>query len=153
MRQYKAALNPLLSANYGNTHDQITRIAAYQEFRTLFGAWVQAEIDHASAKSKLKTSAIPADRDNSWAERYAYALCSALDFQRTWGQESEISAIAGSILHHVAEWSDEIRASPLPMPRELATRDIAEEISEISMELHFSICEEVGILAIDHSVE
>jgi hypothetical protein len=145
MRQYKANLNPLLSGGLGDWRGQAALLAAYQEFRARFAEWVSTEIQFAAAKSRRATPVEELEGLRSRSgERFAWACGAALDFQSTWNG-SEASDLVGEIFYHVAGWSDEIRNAQFPLPKEMAQRDIAEEISEASAELHLKICEELSM--------
>ncbi|MFI6706287.1 HNH endonuclease [Nonomuraea sp. NPDC050478] len=152
MRQYKVNLNPLLSSTFGAAADCVSLIAAYQDFRTAFGIWVRGELEFAAAKARVRSAAANiAVQDQLDSGPFADALCALLDFQAAWGREAEVSEIAGAILMHFAEWSDDVRAALCPMPVELAHRDITEELAEVSSRLHLMVCEEAGILASEES--
>ncbi|MGW9412314.1 hypothetical protein [Streptomyces diastaticus] len=145
MRQYKANLNPLLSVGLRNRGRQAALLAAYQELRARFTEWVPAEVEHAAAKSHRSSSTKElADLKSKAIEKCSWAMCAVLDFQSTW-KHSEASSLAGSIFYHVAEWSDDVQDAKLPLPKEIKQRDIAEEISEASAELHLMVCEELSM--------
>ncbi|MFI9848391.1 HNH endonuclease [Nonomuraea sp. NPDC051941] len=152
VRQYKVNLNPLLSSTFGAAADCISLIAAYQGFRTAFGAWVRGELEYAAAKARVRSiAADPTAQGKPDGGPFADALCALLDFQSAWGRDAEVSEVAGAILMHVAEWSDEVRGAPCPVPEALACRDITEELAEVSSRLHLLVCEEAGILASEES--
>ncbi|MGW3148737.1 hypothetical protein ACWDG1_29505 [Streptomyces sp. NPDC001177] len=145
MRQYKANLNPLLSVGLRDRGGQAALLAAYQELRARFAEWVPAEIEHAAAKSRRSSSTKEvADLRSKSVDKFSWAMCAVLDFQSAW-KHSEASGLAGSIFYHVAEWSDEVHEAKLPLPKEIRQRDIAEEISESSAELHLMVCEELSM--------
>ncbi|MFE5158110.1 HNH endonuclease [Streptomyces sp. NPDC056697] len=145
MRQYKANLNPLLSVGLRNREGQAALLAAYQELRARFADWVPAEVQHAAAKSRRSSSLKEvADLRSQSVHKFSWAMCAVLDFQSAW-KDSEASDLAGSILYHVAGWSDEVHDAPFPLPKETRQRDIAEEISEASTELHLMVCEELSM--------
>ena len=77
-------------------------------------------------------------------DKLAWAIGAVADFQSTWG-ESEVSDLAGSIFYHVADWCDEVESAPFPLPKDLKRRDILEEISEASADLHLKVCEELSM--------
>ncbi|WP_431044653.1 HNH endonuclease [Streptomyces sp. P1-3] len=146
MRQYKANLNPLLSLEVDGKGDQVRRIAAYQDFRAQFGAWVRSLQEFGAVKSKRKATPEDAERARHvTADTFASALISALDFQNRW-KGTRADDIANAIFYHVADWADELSASEFPAPRSLGRRDIADEISEASIDLHLAVCVDVGIL-------
>ncbi|MGW1789715.1 HNH endonuclease [Streptomyces tubercidicus] len=146
MRQYKANLNPLLSLSIGEKGDQMKRIAAYQDFRVKLGAWARSTQELALAKSRRRsTVAEIASIKRDGDERFADALISALDFQSSW-EETWADEIAGAIFYHVANWFDEVAGCEHPAPRKVTMRDIADELSEASNDLHLAVCEEIGIL-------
>jgi hypothetical protein len=152
VRQYKVNLNPLLSSTFGAAADYISLIAAYQGFRTAFGVWVRGEFKYAAAKARVRSIAANVTAQGELdGGPFADALCALLDFQMAWGRDTKVSEIAGAILMHVAEWSDEVRAAPCPVPEALARRDITEELAEVSSRLHLLVCEEAGILASEES--
>lgn len=147
MRHYKANLNPLLSLGVNEIGDQIARIAAYQDFRVKFGAWVRTLQEFGAVQSKWK--ATPEDVESTrhaTADTFAGALISALDFQSRW-KDTQADDIARAIFYHVVDWADELNSAEFPAPRSIGRRDIADEISEASADLHLAICEEVGILS------
>ncbi|WP_436757759.1 HNH endonuclease [Streptosporangium sp. V21-05] len=145
MRQYKANLNPLLF-NFGGRSDQIALASSYQEFRANFAAWVFSTQALGAAKAKANSSAEKiAELRRESIERFADAMVSSISFKLVW-ENTKVPEIAGTIICHVADWSDEIFESPCPSFVELTERDISEELSEISSELHLSVCEEIGIL-------
>jgi hypothetical protein len=149
MRQYKANLNPLLSLGINEKGDQISRIAAYQDFRIKFGAWVRSLQEFGAVKSKRKaTSEKVESARHATADTFAGALISALDFQSHW-KDTRADDIARAIFWHVIDWADDLRGAEFPAPRSLGKRDIADEISEASTDLHLAVCEEVGILGTD----
>ncbi|MFF2144447.1 HNH endonuclease [Kitasatospora sp. NPDC058190] len=144
MRQYKANLNPLLIAASVGKPEQIGLLAAYQEFRVRFSSWITSELEHAAMKRKRRSSPEMVEEIRLKSiDCFAWALGATLDFQRAW-ENSDASGLAGAIFFHVAEWSDDLAESPLPLPKKIAQRDIMEEISEASAELHLAVCEAVG---------
>ncbi|MFF4465265.1 hypothetical protein ACFY13_37990 [Streptomyces mirabilis] len=145
MRQYKANLNPLLSGGLGNRNGQAALLAAYQEFRAMFAEWVSAETQYAATKSRKSSSPKEIEDLRSLSvNKFAWAIGAVADFQSAWG-ESEVSDLAGAIFYHVADWCDEVGNAQFPIPKELAQRGIAEEISESSAELHLMVCEELSM--------
>lgn len=111
----------------------------------MFAEWVSAETQHAAAKSR-KSSSLKKIEDlrSRSVNKFAWAVGAVADFQSAWG-ESDVSDLAGAIFYHVADWCDEIDSAQFPMPKKLAQRDIAEEISESSAELHLMVCEELSM--------
>ncbi|MFI5521973.1 hypothetical protein [Streptomyces platensis] len=145
MRQYKANLNPLLSGDLVNREGHAALLAAYQELRGRFSEWVSAETRHAVAKSRKSTSVeIIEELRLLSADKFAWALGAVADFQSAW-EQSDASGLIGAIFYHVADWSDEVHAAPYPIPGELVNRDISEEISEASAELHLMVWEGLSI--------
>ncbi|TXS48525.1 HNH endonuclease [Streptomyces sp. uw30] len=146
MRQYKANLNPLLSLSVSKKGDQIMRIAAYQDFRMKVGTWLRSAQALGLVKSKRRSTAQGiASAEKEVNERFADALISGLDFNSSW-KGTYAEAIAGAIFYHIADWVDELFDSEFPAPRKLAKRDVVDELSEASINLHLAVCEEVGIL-------
>ena len=145
MRQYKANLNPLLSGDLGNREGQAARLAAYQEFRARFADWFSVEAKHAAVKSRRSSSSQEvADLRTRAVDRFAWMLCAVLDFQSTW-KESEACDLVGAVFYHAVYWSDEVHDTAFPIPKDLAHRDIAAEIAEVSAELHLTVCEELAL--------
>ncbi|MCC3653211.1 HNH endonuclease [Streptomyces sp. S07_1.15] len=145
MRQYKANLNPLLSLGLANRDGQVAMLAAYQEFRGFFAEWVKAETRYAAVKSRRSSSLKEiADSREDAIHKVARAIGAVADFHTVWG-DSEVSDLAGAIFYHIADWSDEIEGTPFPLPRRVSQRNIAEEISEASTELHLAICEQISM--------
>lgn len=146
MQQYKSKLNPLLSLEFNEKEDQIRRISTYQDFRAQFGAWVRSLQNFGLVKSKRKATPEDVERaEHVTADTFVNALISAIDFQSRW-KGTRADDIASAIFYHVIDWADELRFSEFPAPRSLGRRDIADEISEASTDLHLAVCEEVGIL-------
>ncbi|MEW2510425.1 HNH endonuclease signature motif containing protein [Streptomyces sp. NPDC046870] len=146
MRQYKANLNPLFSLEIGEKGDQIMRIAAYQDLRIKLGAWVRSVQAFGEVKSTPQSTAEDVAGAKKVAnERFADALICTLDFQSHW-KGTEADDIARAIFYHVVYWGDDMDGAEFPIPRSLGRRDIVDEISEASTDLHLSVCEEVGIL-------
>lgn len=145
MRQYKANLNPLLSLEF-DKENQMRRIAAYQDFRVQFGAWVRSLQEFALVKSKKKATPEGVEHArNLTAETFANVFIAALDFHHRW-QDTRADDIASAVFYHVADWADELSGSEFPVPRSLGKRDISDELSEAATDLHLAVCEEVGIL-------
>ncbi|GAA3189677.1 MULTISPECIES: hypothetical protein [Streptomyces] len=145
MRQYKANLNPLLSGGLGSKEGQVAILSAYQELRARFAEWVTAETQLASAKCRKSSTLKEIERLRSRStERFPWALIAVVDFQSAL-KGSQASELAGAIFYHVAEWSDEIHDAPFSAPNEMARRDISEEISEASAELHLLVHEELSM--------
>ncbi|MGW3057928.1 HNH endonuclease [Streptomyces goshikiensis] len=141
MRQYKVNLNPLLSGNLGGREGQAARLAAYHEFRSRFAEWFYVAEEHATAKSRKSAHLehVESLRLKS-IDRFAWVFCAVLDFQSAW-KDTPACDLVGAIFFHVADWVDEIDDSELPIPEELARRDVKEEIAEVSAELHLLVCE------------
>ncbi|MFG2215791.1 HNH endonuclease [Streptomyces sp. NPDC048685] len=145
MRQYKANLNPLLSLEV-DKGDQMRKIAAYQDFRVQFGAWVRSLQAFGLVKSKRKSTHQDVEQARHLtAETFASSFISAMDFHHHW-KGTRADDIAGAIFYYVADWNDELSDSAFPAPRSVSKRDIADELSEASINLHLAVCEEVGIL-------
>ncbi|WP_228452989.1 hypothetical protein [Streptomyces alkaliterrae] len=145
MRQYKANLNPLLSVSLRSREGQVDLLVAYQELRVTFAEWIPAEAQYAAAKSRRSSRVKEvADLRSLAIDKFSWALCAALDFQSAW-KGSEASCLVGEILYHVGEWADEVHDASFPLSKEIARRDIAEEISEASAELHLLVCEELSM--------
>ncbi|WP_263171330.1 HNH endonuclease [Streptomyces sp. SCSIO ZS0520] len=145
MRQYKANLNPLLTINLASRNGQANMLAAYQELRGRFAEWLPAEVEYAEIKSCRSSSRERIKKGKSDAvDKFAWAIDAVADFQSAWG-ESEVSDLTGAIFYHVADWCDEVESAPSPLPAELKRRDILEEISEASADLHLMVCEELSM--------
>ncbi|MFJ8655139.1 HNH endonuclease [Streptomyces rochei] len=145
MRQYKANLNPLLSISLASRGGQADKLAAYQELRARFSDWVPAEVRYAAVKSRRSSKREEIESARSSAvESASWVIGAVADFQSVWG-ESDVSDLAGAIFYHVADWCDEVESSPFPIPKDLKSRDIAEEISEASADLHLMVCEELSM--------
>lgn len=145
MRQYKANLNPLLSISLANRNGQANILAAYQELRGRFTEWLPVEVEYAAIKSRRSSSREKIDKLKPDAvDKLAWAIGAVADFQSAWG-ESEVSDLAGAIFYHVADWCDEVESAPFPLPDELKQRDILEEISEASADLHLMVCAELSM--------
>ncbi|MFF0556505.1 HNH endonuclease [Streptomyces sp. NPDC004266] len=145
MRQYKADLNPLLAISLASRGGQADMLAAYQELRGRFAEWIPAEVEHAEIKSRRSSSheEVETSRSNA-ASKCAWAIGAIADFQSAWG-ESEVSDLAGAIFYHVADWCDEVQGAPSPLPKDVKQRDILEEISEASSDLHLMVCAEFSM--------
>ncbi|MFE4308355.1 HNH endonuclease [Streptomyces sp. NPDC056891] len=145
VRQYKANLNPLFSLSIDKT-DDIARIAAYQGLRIRLGGWLRSIQALGLVKSKRRSTEghIEAAREEAIA-RFADALLSAIDFQSAW-KGTQADEIAGAIFYHIADWYDELDGAAFPTPRSLGRRDVVQELSEASTDLHLAVCEEIGIL-------
>ncbi|MEV6058313.1 hypothetical protein, partial [Streptomyces sp. NPDC052107] len=125
------------------------RISAYQDFRVQFGTWVRSLQRYGSIKSKRKATLEDIEESRlATADPFASVLISAMHFRNHW-KGTRADEIAGAIFHHVVNWADELSVSNFPIPRSLGRRDVAEEISEASIDLHLAVCEEVGILGTD----
>ncbi|WP_223838160.1 HNH endonuclease signature motif containing protein [Streptomyces venezuelae] len=145
MRQYKANLNPLLSGNLSNREGQADRLATYQELRACFAEWIPAEAKHAAAKSRRASQPDTVEDLRTQAvTKFASVVGAVADFQSVW-KESEARDLAGAIFYHAADWIDEVNESRFPIPKQLARRDIAEEISDASAQLHLIVCEELSM--------
>jgi hypothetical protein len=145
MRQYKANLNPLLSISLASRGGQADRLAAYQELRARFADWVPAEMRYAAVKSRRSSSREEIESARSDAvHKASWVIGAVADFQSVWGK-SETSDLAGAIFYHVADWCDEVESAPFPLPEDLQRRDITEEISEASTDLHLMVCEELSM--------
>ncbi|MFC9226374.1 hypothetical protein ACFT8W_37570 [Streptomyces hygroscopicus] len=145
MRQYKANLNPLLLISPANRNGQANMLAAYQELRGRFAEWLPAEVEYATIKSRRSSSREKIEKSKSDAvDKLAWTIGTVADFQSAWG-ESEVSDLAGAIFYHVADWCDEVESAPFPLPKDLKQRDILEEISEASADLHLMVCEELSM--------
>jgi hypothetical protein len=149
MRQYKARLNPLLAIDFASKADSIARIARYQDFRAKFRAWFDAlhALAKVKARKKRQDETVEALRAKV-REHGVDAFCALLDLGPAW-DGTEASELAGAIFFHVSDWGDELEKSSFPASRPPANRDIAGEISEASLDLHFAVCEAVGILISD----
>ncbi|MBC3984240.1 HNH endonuclease [Streptomyces sp. AC536] len=145
MRRYKANLNSLLTVNLVNRNGQAKLLAAYQELRERLAEWLPAEVEYAEIKSRRSSTREKIEKGKSDAvNKLAWAIGAAADFQSAWG-DSEVSDLAGAIFYHVVDWCDEIEEAPFPLPADLKRRDILEEISEASTDLHLMICEELSM--------